>query len=158
MHNSGNYPGAETTSNIATFLLLVPTLLHPQDSREAEGEVLTSVELSWAPEPSGAQVLLGGRDFPPVPEGWVGAARARWSFVVILKQTGFPSALCLLLASPQSCSLLCCGALLGVVQIWGALWGAERWERRVCYSHVVPDVSGSAGWGFQVLLGLGQCL
>lgn len=133
----GNYPGAETTSNIATFLLLVPTLLHPQDIREAEGEVQTSVELSWAPELSRAQVVLGRRDFPPVPEGWVRAARPRWSFV-ILKQTGFPSALCLLLTSPQSCSLL-------NLVLWGFIGVPCRGAEWVCYSHVVPNVSGSAG-------------
>lgn len=74
-----NYPGAETTSGsstIATFLLFIPTLLHPQDNIKAEGEVQTSVELSWAPEPSIKQMLLGGRDFPPVPKDWVDAARA----------------------------------------------------------------------------------
>lgn len=73
-----NYPGAETTSGsstLATFLLLIPTLPHPQDSRKAEGEVQTSVELSWAPEPSIMLVVLGGRDFPPIPKVWVDAAR-----------------------------------------------------------------------------------
>lgn len=73
-----NYPGAETTSGsstIATFLLLFPTLLHPQDSIKADSDVQTSVELSWAPELSMMQIVVGGRDFPPVPKGWVDAAR-----------------------------------------------------------------------------------
>lgn len=73
-----NYPGAETTSGtstLATFLLLIPTLLHPQDSIKAEGEVQTSVELSWTPEPSIMPVVFGGRDFPPIPEDRVDAAR-----------------------------------------------------------------------------------
>lgn len=76
------------------------------------------------------QVVLGGRDFPPVPEGWVGAARPRWSFVVILKQTGFPSALCLLLASPWSCSLLCCGVLWGCCR-FGVPCGGQSSGREV---------------------------
>lgn len=91
-----NYPGAETTSGsstIATLLLLIPTLLHPQDSRKAEGEVQTSEELSSRAvhNPGGA-----GRDFPPIPKGWVDAAKPCWSFGVVLKQAGFPSALSLL--------------------------------------------------------------
>lgn len=73
-----NYPGAETTSGsstIATFLLIIPDLAHPQDSTKAEGEVQTIVELSCAPETSIMQVVLGGRDFPPIPKDWVDAAR-----------------------------------------------------------------------------------
>lgn len=123
-----NYPGAETTSGsstIATLLLLIPTLPHPQDSRKAEGEVQTSVELSWAPEPSITQMGLGGRDFPPVPQGWVDAARPCWSFGVILKHTGFPSAPHSLLAQVWAghipeLSLLQC-VLWGCAG--GALWG-----------------------------------
>lgn len=86
-----NYPGAETTSGsstIATLLLLVPTLLHPQDSRKAEGEVQTSEELSSRAvhNPGGA----GREGFPSHSNGLGGCSQTLLELWGYFKANWFP--------------------------------------------------------------------
>lgn len=62
-----NYPGGETTSGstaVATFLFLIPTLPHPQDSRNVRLKQ-ASVQPGRAPAPSMMQLVLGGCSLPP---------------------------------------------------------------------------------------------